>query len=69
MGWLEDGAWKGWKVIGCSLAVGADAQVIAQAPYGVNAENLSIVKIELRQLTALGTKLTDSLSHRGYQGI
>ncbi len=69
VGWLEEGAWKGWKVIGCSLAVNADATVAAQAPYGVDAENLTIVELTLRQPTVLGTALTDELRSRGYDGI
>jgi predicted amidohydrolase len=69
VGWLEDGAWKGWKVIGCSLAVGADAQIIAQAPYGTNAEDLRVVKVTLRPPSVLGTGLTDSLSQRDYNGV
>jgi predicted amidohydrolase len=69
VGWLEDGAWKGWKVIGCSLAVGSNAQVIAQAPYGTDAESMCVVEVALRQPNVLGTSLTDSLSQRDYRGV
>ena len=43
VGWLEAGPWKGRKCIGCSLAVGPGGQILAQGPYGVEAQQLLIV--------------------------
>lgn len=65
VGRLEDGAWAGWPVIGCSLAVNADATVAAQAPYGADAASLVVVELNLRPPTELGTALTDRLSQIG----
>jgi predicted amidohydrolase len=68
VGRLENGPWAGWKMIGCSLAVGADGAVIAQLPYGEDAENLTVIEIALRQPIASGTALLDDLRRRGYRG-
>ena len=40
VGWLTAGPWKGRKCIGCSLAMGAAGSVLAQGPYGEDAEAL-----------------------------
>lgn len=47
VGRLEEGPWKGRKCIGCSLAVGGDGRILAEAPYGQHAECLTVVEIEL----------------------
>ena len=53
VGWLTAGPWKGRKCIGCSLAVGPDARVLARGPYGADASGLVTVPIEIaRQRTA-----------------
>ena len=49
VGWLTDGPWKGRKCIGCSLAVGPGGEVLAQGPYGEDAEALIVVPVELRE--------------------
>jgi hypothetical protein len=38
VGRIRTGPWKDKKCIGCSLAVGADAAVLAKGPYGDTAE-------------------------------
>jgi len=48
VGWLEDGPWKGKKAIGCSLATDHAGNVIAEGPYGVSAETLIVVDVDLR---------------------
>ena len=45
VGNITGGVWQGRKCIGCSLTVGPGAEVIAQAPYGVDAETLEIVEV------------------------
>ena len=45
VGWLTAGPWQGRKCIGCSLAVGAQGRVLAQGPYGVDAEDLIVVPV------------------------
>jgi len=52
VGWLTDGPWKGRKCIGCSLAVGPGGEVLAQGPYGEDAEALIVVPVELRERRA-----------------
>ena len=48
VGRLEDGAWRGHAVIGCSLAMGGDGTVAAQAGYGEAADELVVVTLRLR---------------------
>jgi predicted amidohydrolase len=40
VGWLDDGAWKGHKCIGCSLVIGLDGRKVLMGPYGADAEAL-----------------------------
>ncbi|MBN2022244.1 MAG: carbon-nitrogen hydrolase family protein [Pirellulales bacterium] len=47
VGRLSEGPWQGRKCIGCSLAVGRAGETLAQAPYGENAESLTVVELEL----------------------
>ena len=49
VGLMTSGPWKGRKCIGCSLAVGADGQVLAQGPYVDEAEALIPVDVEIRR--------------------
>jgi predicted amidohydrolase len=49
VGKIEGGPWNGWNCIGCSLAVGADGQILAQGPYGVAAEALLFVDVDLKK--------------------
>lgn len=48
VGWVEQGNWAGHAVIGCSLAMAGDGRVLAQGPYGVDAETLLTVELPLR---------------------
>lgn len=48
VGRVESGPWAGWPVIGASLAVGGDGQVVAQCAYGTEAEQLLVVQLALR---------------------
>lgn len=68
VGWLTDGPWQGRKVIGCSLAMGPGGEILAQGPYGADAEALVIVDIEPRAPIGRGTLLAQELSARGYRG-
>lgn len=47
VGPVVGGEWDGWRCIGASLAVGADGEVILQAPFGADAETLVAVDIVL----------------------
>jgi predicted amidohydrolase len=45
VGWIEGGPWNGRKCIGCSLAMAPGGEVIAQGPYGVDADELMVVEV------------------------
>ena len=68
VGRLTAGPWKGRKCIGCSLAVGGDGQILAEAPYGETAECLTVIEIELTPRRATGTAIAEMLRRKGYQG-
>jgi len=68
VGWITDGPWKGWKVIGCSLAVGPEGEIFAQGPYGPNAESLITVTLQARHRNVKGTQYSQYLKERGYTG-
>lgn len=48
VGVLTSGAWAGYNVIGCSLAMRGNGEIAAMANYGTNAQELLCVDIELR---------------------
>jgi predicted amidohydrolase len=48
VGWINDGPWQGRKCIGCSLVVGPSGEKVLQGPYGVEAEALLRVDLDLR---------------------
>ncbi len=68
VGWLTAGPWKGRKVIGCSLAIGPGGEVLAEAPYGPDAEALVLVDVEPRPSPGRGTLTAEALERRGYTG-
>lgn len=68
VGWLNAGPWQGRKCIGNSLAVGPGGRVLARGPYGVDAEALAAVEVELRPPLAQGTDMGARLRERGYEG-
>jgi predicted amidohydrolase len=68
VGWIAAGPWRGRKVIGCSLSVGPGGVVLAEGPYGHDAEALVLVEIEPREPIARGTDIAAALRRRGYTG-
>jgi predicted amidohydrolase len=68
VGWMTGGPWKGRKCIGCSLAVGPGGEILAQGPYGEDAEVLVEVEVRPRPLVGRGTDFAALLQKRGYQG-
>ncbi len=68
VGWLRAGPWKGRKCIGCSLAVGPGGEMLAQGPYGVDAEALVKVEVTPMPRPARGTGWAKVLRDRGYEG-
>jgi hypothetical protein len=68
VGWLTGGPWKGRKCIGNSLAVGPGGRTLAVGPYGVDAEDLTIVEVTATPPIARGTNIAVRLKERGYAG-
>lgn len=48
VGRVEDGGWRGWPVIGASLAMRADGSVAARGRYGEQADELIVCELALR---------------------
>ncbi len=55
VGPVTDGEWKGWNCIGCSLAMDADGNEVVQGPYGVHADTIIYIDVELKNRPAKGT--------------
>ena len=69
VGWVTGGPWAGRKCIGCSLAVGPRGEILAKGPYGVDAEKLIVVDVDLRRKGVVtGTDITSMLRGKGYRG-
>jgi predicted amidohydrolase len=68
VGWITGGPWTGRKCIGCSLAVGPCGEILAKGPYGVDAQQLVIVDVELKPKTVTGTDIAPMLRGKGYNG-
>jgi predicted amidohydrolase len=68
VGPITGGPWKGRKCIGCSLAVGPGGAILAQGPYGEDAEALVAVEVRPRPPVARGTGFAAALESRGFRG-
>ena len=68
VGLMTGGPWAGRPCIGKSLAVGPGGEILATAPYGVDAEALVVVEVDQRPPVARGTAFADALRDRGYDG-
>jgi predicted amidohydrolase len=68
VGRITGGPWKGRKCIGCSLAVGPGGEILAQGPYGEDAEAVVEVEVRPQPPVARGTDFAAALRGRGYQG-
>jgi len=68
VGLIDAGPWKGRKVIGCSLAVGPDGEVLARGPYGHHAESLITLTVQARPRDVKGTDYGPYLKRKGYEG-
>jgi predicted amidohydrolase len=55
VGWMNDGPWKGWKGIGCSLVVDANGEQALFGPYGEDADTILYVDVTPAQRPAQGT--------------
>lgn len=68
VGYIDAGVWKGKKCIGNSLAVGCDGNILAEGPYGVDAEELITVSLDLNDKKITGTAIAPMLKDKGYIG-
>ncbi len=68
VGWITGGPWKGRKCIGCSLAVGPGGEILAQGPYGEEAQAVVEVDVRPRPPVAKGTDFAGVFQTRGYRG-
>jgi len=68
VGWMRGGPWEGRKCIGNSLAVDAAGETVAEGPFGVDAEAVIPLELELSAPPAVGTAINRLLSQRGYTG-
>lgn len=68
VGPISGGPWRGRKCIGCSLAVGPGGEILAEAPYGADAETVAVIEVEPRPPVARGTDFAAALEARGYRG-
>jgi len=55
VGKIEAGPWKDWSCIGSSLAFAPGGREVLQAPFGVEADTITYVDIELNDRPARGT--------------
>ena len=67
VGPMDAGVWAGRACIGCSMAVGPDGAVLAQCPYGREAETLEAVDVALTPRKAKGTAISAMLKDKGFE--
>lgn len=68
VGPIVAGPWQGRICIGSSLAVGAEGQILAEGPFGVDAEGLIVAAVATQPAPAVGTAIADHLALKGYRG-
>jgi predicted amidohydrolase len=68
VGWINGGPWRGRKCIGCSLVMGPGGEILAQGPYGAQAEANLAVEVQPRPAIARGADIAPILRSRGYVG-
>ena len=68
VGWMIGGPWKGRKCIGCSMAIGPCGTLLAQGPYGDNAQALVNVDVPIMPVSATGADIAPMLAAKGYEG-
>ncbi len=68
VGPVTAGPWAGRHCIGSSLAIDADGTVLAEGPFGADAEDLLIQSVYLRPAPAEGTDIAARLEAKGHAG-
>lgn len=56
VGKIEKGPWKNWDCIGASLAFSPAGNEVLQAPFGVDADTIIYVDVEIKERPARGTE-------------
>ena len=69
VGPVSTGKGAGRKAIGNSIAYGAGGTLLAELPFGENAETTQILSVPILPPIQRGTYLTRELERRGYRGI
>lgn len=62
VGEVPFGAWKGWHCIGNSIATNSKGEIAKVLPFGVEAEVLEIIELELVKNDLQGTALAQNIS-------
>ena len=65
VGRVGGGPWEGRYCIGNSLAVSRRAKIVVEAPFGVDAEVLIPVELEVTPMPARGTALGGMVEQKG----
>ncbi len=66
VGEMSKGPWKGWRLIGSSLAVGPGGVILAKGKEGPDAEDLIRININVPARQVKGTRYAEFLWSRGY---
>ncbi|MGC8570002.1 MAG: carbon-nitrogen hydrolase family protein [Caldivirga sp.] len=66
VGEMSKGPWKGWRLIGSSLAVGPGGIILVKGKEGPNAEDLIRVNVNVPLRQIKGTRYAEFLWSRGY---
>mgnify|MGYP001772824553 FL=1 len=66
VGDMVKGPWKGWKLIGSSLAVGPGGAILAKGKEGPDAEDLVKVDVSIPPRQVKGSRYAEYLWSKGY---
>ncbi len=64
VGFLENGPWGGWRVIGNSIACNGKGEIVKVLSCGENAEEFCVIEIDTMPHSRKGTALAEYLSGR-----
>jgi predicted amidohydrolase len=67
VGPITAGPWEGRKCIGCSVATAPGGEILAQASYGMMAEELLVIEVEPQTPAAKGTAIAQMRRDKGYE--
>ena len=67
VGLIKNGPWKGMICIGCSLAVGPGGEILVEGSYGVDAQELLVVEVDIINHGIKGADLGEMAQIAGYK--